>query len=548
MKSSLIYYLKILAVVFVISLPIVIPYLRPGYFPTHDGEWAVVRLSDMFRELRDFQIPPRYSGDLNFGYGYPLFNFTYPLPYYLGIVIHFFGLTFVDSIKSRCFLSVPLSAFFMFLASKKVWKNTQAGLISSALYAYFPYRIVDLYVRGSLGESLAFVLFPLIIFLFLNISGEKKDYFFIALASLCLGLLIMTHNIMSVFFGIILLVFIAHALINNKNLIWKYLALILLSLGISSFFWMPALLEKRNILLSVIPIADRNIYFASLKQLILPKWGYGVPTEANGFSYQLGIPYILIFLLSIWYFFTNLFKHKLKRDYLTPLLILIVLFIALMFKPTKILWENIPLLSEINYPWTLLGPLGFLISLLAGFFLARKELSIKIIILVLVILSGVMVFPYAKPNYFINRGDFFYLTNLATTTSSNELMPLWAKNHPKTNVGKKVEILKGEGQIEIVKSRSNDIRFNVDLTRVGIVRINTIYYPGWIIKDENGKLLTPDYKNDYGVMDIRLDKGKHFVKAGFEETNLRLVADIISVLSFGIFFLFLFYFFKFKRS
>ncbi len=546
MKSSFIYYFKIIAVVFVISLPIIFPYLKPGYFPTHDGEWAVVRLSDMFRELRDFQIPPRYSGDLNFGYGYPLFNFVYPLPYYLGLVIHFFGLSFVDSIKSLFFLSVPLSAFFMFLASKKVWKNTQAGLISAALYAYFPYRIVDLYVRGSLGESLAFVLFPLIIFLFLNISGEKKDYFFIPLASLCLGLLIMTHNIMSVFFGVILSVFIVYSLINNKNLIKQYFAFVLLGIGISSFFFVPALFEKKNILLSVIPIADRNIYFANLGQLILPKWGYGVPTEANGFSYQLGISYILVFLLSVWFFFANLFNHKLKNDYLIPLLILTVLFIALMFKPTKIIWENIPLLSEINYPWTLLGPLGFLISLLAGFLAIKKGL-IKIVALVLTIFAIVMVFPYAKPNDFVNRGDSFYLTNLATTTSSNELMPLWVKNHPKINVGKKVEILKDKGQIEIVKSRSNDIKFNVDLKKASIVRINTIYYPGWTIEDENGKKLIPNYKNDYGVMDIRLDKGKHFVKASFRETNLRFVADIISVLSFGIFFLSLFYFFKLKR-
>ena len=547
MKSSLIYYLKILAVVFVISLPIIFPYLKPGYFPTHDGEWAVVRLSDMFRELRDFQIPPRYSGDLNFGYGYPLFNFVYPPPYYLGLVIHFFGLSFVDSIKSLFFVSVPLSAFFMFLASKKIWKNTQAGLISAVFYAYFPYRIVDLYVRGSLGESLAFVLFPLIIFLFLNISEEKKDYFFVPLASLCLGLLIMTHNIMSVFFGIILLVFIVYSLINNRNLIGKYLVFILLGFGISSFFSLPALLEKKNILLSVIPIADRNIYFVTLKQLILPKWGYGVPTEANGFSYQLGISYILIFLLSIWFFLINLFKHKLKRDYLIPLIFLIVLFIVLMFKPTRILWENIPLLSEINYPWTLLGPLGFLISLLAGF-LAIKKISIRIVTLVLIIFAIVMILPYAKPNYFVNRGDSFYLTNLATTTSSNELMPLWVKNNPKTNVGKKAEILRGEGQIEIVKNRSNDIRFNADLATESTVRINTIYYPGWTIKDENGKILTLDYKNDYGVMDIRLNKGKHFIKASFGETNLRLAADMISILSFGIFFLFLFYFFKFKRS
>ena len=103
-------------------------------------------------------------------------------------------------------------------------------------------------------------------------------------------------------FGIILLVFIVYSLINNRNLIGKYLVFILLGLGISSFFSLPALLEKKNILLSVIPIADRNIYFANLGQLILPKWGYGVPTEANGFSYQLGISYILVFLLSVWFF------------------------------------------------------------------------------------------------------------------------------------------------------------------------------------------------------------------------------------------------------
>ena len=206
-----------------------------------------------------------------------------------------------------------------------------------------------------------------------------------------------------------------------------------------------------------------------------------------------------------------------------------------MFKPTKILWENIPLLSEINYPWTLLGPLGFLISLLAGF-LARKEITIKIITSILIIFSAAVIIPYAKPNYFINRGDSFYLTNLATTTSSNELMPLWVKNHPKTNVGKKVEILKGEGQIEIVKSRSNDIRFNLDLIKKALLELILYIIRGWTIRDENSKILSPDYKNDYGVMDIRLDKGKHFVKASFEETNLRLVADIISVLSFGIFF------------
>src|SRR3989338_3791152 len=89
----------ILLISFVISLPLILPYFKSGYFPTHDGEWAVVRLSEMYREFKSFEIPARYSTYLNFQYGYPLFNFTYPLPYYLGLVFVFLKLGFITSIK-----------------------------------------------------------------------------------------------------------------------------------------------------------------------------------------------------------------------------------------------------------------------------------------------------------------------------------------------------------------------------------------------------------------------------------------------------------------
>src|SRR3990170_4245274 len=108
MKKRVVPNLLILFFVLVISIPLLIPYFHSGYFPTHDGEWAVVRLSDMFRELKDFQIPARYSGNLNFGYGYPLFNFVYPLPYYLGSFFHLLGLGLVDSVKAVFALSIPI--------------------------------------------------------------------------------------------------------------------------------------------------------------------------------------------------------------------------------------------------------------------------------------------------------------------------------------------------------------------------------------------------------------------------------------------------------
>ena len=215
MKKILIYWAGILVLAFIVCLPLILPYFKTGFFPTHDGEWAVIRLSDMYREIKDFQFPARYSGYLNFQFGYPLFNFTYPLPYYLGLIPVFLKLGFVNSIKVLFSLSVVLSFFSMFVLAKELWKNKWAALTSSIFYIYVPYRIIDLYVRGSIGESLSFVLFPLILLGIKKIYERKKSIDVLFTAAM-FALLIATHNIMTVLFGIIIILIILLALFKKE--------------------------------------------------------------------------------------------------------------------------------------------------------------------------------------------------------------------------------------------------------------------------------------------------------------------------------------------
>jgi hypothetical protein len=523
--------LLIILFLIILSLPAIFPYFHPGYFPTHDGEWAVVRLGDMFRLLRDFQIPARYSGELNFGYGYPLFNFTYPLPYYLGMVPYLFRFGFVGSIKILFAGSVLLSAVFMFLASKTLWKNTWAGVVSAVLYVYFPYRMVDLYVRGSIGESLSFALFPLLLFLAIKLI-EKFSLKLVALIGISVAFLIMTHNIMTVLFMPLYIIFaLVLAALKNKKAIKAFLSSIFLGLGLSAFFWIPAILEKGNILLSKIPIANRNLYFVSLRQLIIPGWGYGVPTDMGGFSYQLGVVNITVFIITALslLFFSLRFK-KYFADYFIKiagtLTVFSVCYLFLLFKPSEFLW-HLPLLSEINYPWIVLGILGFLLSLIAGFFCRNS--SGKYLMIILAILSFFTVLPYAQPEKFINNPDSYYLTNEATTTSSDELMPLWVKSLPTQRAKNKVE-LQGPGNIQGLIYDSKQIMFSVDSQTPTRIMINTIYYPGWkiYIDQVSTKIL---YDNDLGVMQIVLPAGHHLIVGNFTETPLRLTSDIISLLS-----------------
>lgn len=508
-----------------VSIPLILPLLRSGYFPSHDGEWAVVRAAEMFRELRDNQFPARYSGTLNFGYGYPLFNFAYPFPYYLATVLHFFRFSFIESIKTLFIVSVPLSGFFMYLLSKLLWKNWLAGFLSMILYLYLPYRLVDLYVRGSLGESLAFVLYPLIIFFAVLVTRNVRNLRAAALLALSLGALIGTHNIMAVYMLIILGIFLLSLLFVHKTRQAGIdIAAVVFGFLLSCFFWVPALLEKKNIALSIIPIADRNLYFVKIAQLIIPSWGYGTPTDSNPFTYNIGLAQIAAIILSFCAVY--LARKKIKEYYIFIFFTLLTLIFILMMFPFANFFWHLPILSEINYPWTLLLPIGFLTSIISGSMLLLPKT--KIIAGILIITAVILTFPNARVSSYINYPDSYYMTNEATTTSSNELMPLWVKTQPTQRFEQKIE-----GKNIVVSNliyNSKSINFNLDSKLPQKIQINAIYYPGWTAR-LNGLSTQIKYNNNHGVMQITVPDGKSNVRLVFKETNTRLIADMISTLS-----------------
>lgn len=533
MISKLLRIILIPIVLLVLSAPIIMPYFQAGYFPTHDGEWAVIRLVDMFRLIRDFQFPARFSGALNYGYGYPLFNFAYPAPYYLGTFLYFLTHSFVVSIKIMFVLSVIFSAVFMYLASNELWKNRLAGVISAVVYLYLPYRMVDLYVRGSIGESISFALFPFIFYLSLRLFTSPFSRISILLLPLSIGLLITTHNIMTVLFLPMLSVYVLARVILEKK--WEVLQSFLLSLflgiGLATFFWLPALAEKDYIALSKIPIADRSSYFVTPWQLFVPSWGYAPPTETGGFSYQLGIGQILVMILAVFVFIKTFIKRRFTQ---TPafqsvgvLLFIYALCFLMLFSFTSFIWRVTPLLNEINYPWTLLSQLGFITALLAGFIAVQGKLY-KYAAIAISILCIITVLPYAQPERHVDRGEEFYITNEATTTSSDELMPIWVKLKPKKHYDEKVKVVSGNAEIVNLQFNSKQLTFDFKAQSDVTFQINTIYYPGWRAF-VNYEEVPISYDNSYGVMNITAVQSRNKATLDFSDTPVRTAANLISI-------------------
>ncbi len=532
MNKIFLSHLSILAFAILISIPLIIPYLHPGFFQTHDGYWWVIRLADMFRELKDLQFPPRYSEYLNSGYGYPLFNFTYPFPFYIGVLVKLLGFGFVDTIKILFAASVPISAFFMFLASRNVWKNDFAGIISSVLYLYFPYRLVDLFVRGSIGEALAFAIMPAVFLSLSKLVDNPKNYKYKLLGAFSYGVLILTHNIIAVLFTISLFIFFLGNFIRKKySIVKSFSFVIVFGFLISAYFWIPAILEKQFVQLSNVPIADRSINFISINDLLFSPWGYdSTRGDSNPFTLQIGWPFLLIIISTLGLILYTYMKRKTKTDlYYLALTLLIgtLIFSFLVFKQSNFIWQ-LPILSDVTFPWIVLSQLGLLISLLAGYlakFKITKYAAMGILFLVLF-----LYIPWAKPLRYEDKGDGFYYTNDDTTTTSKELMPLWVKKIPTERPASKVEIVEGNGRIENVFYNSKTVSFDANLEMDTIARINTIYYPGWKVSAD-GQNKEISYQNEKGVMEIRLPKGRSQVRAIFTETPQRMISNIISLSS-----------------
>ncbi|GAF99922.1 unnamed protein product, partial [marine sediment metagenome] len=127
----------------------------------HD-DMQIMRIFELDKCFQDGQIPCRWVPDLGYSYGYPLFNYYPPLPYYLGELFYLLGFSLINSVKLLFGLGFILSGIFMYLLAREFWGNL-GGFLAGIFYIYAPYHAVDVYVRGAMGEHWALVCFPLIL-------------------------------------------------------------------------------------------------------------------------------------------------------------------------------------------------------------------------------------------------------------------------------------------------------------------------------------------------------------------------------------------------
>lgn len=482
---------------FVLTIPLLLPLLKPGMFVSDDGGWMIVRLSDFHRSLRDGQFPVRWAGRLNFGYGYPVFNFLYPGTLYLGEMIHLLGFNFISSVKILFGLSIIFSGIFCYFWLKKLFSPWPA-LVGSFVYLYAPYHLFDIYTRGSLGEAVALAILPLILYLM-----EKKNIFLIAIF---IAVLITSHNTLAlIFLPVIFLYGFFGKLFKTYDLIFTFI----LGFFLSAFFWLPALWDQQDTVFSQVTVSQWQNFFLSRKNFSLLGWE----------SLLLGLGSLLILMN--------------KRDKKALLFLIIFLFSTFLALPlSSVIWQVTPLPKLVQFPWRFLSLTIICLSFLTAFSLdtlsSKIKLSVGILIFVVFFLFS---WPHLNQIEYELRNEEFYTTNEDTTTVKREYTPKWVKNFPTNRPEKKVELVSGRGELGMIFQNSRRIVFSTENQTETMIKVNLVYFPGWIAKID--KVDTPIFfDNEGGLISLSVPEGKHEIEVLWEETTLRKLSDILSLVTF----------------
>lgn len=541
--------------ILLLVIPAAIPLLKGGFFYFSD-EPHIANLYQMIRAIGSGQFPPRMAPDMSYGYGHPLFNFYYVLPFYLGSII--FGLTksLIDSYKIITLITIPLSSVAMYYWLKQ-HTSKFLSVAGAILYVYTPYRAVDLYIRGSLGENYAFVFFPLTA-LFVYKSINKKDPKYIGLLGISIAALILSHNLSPIIFlpwlGLYALTLAWKKGIKN---IRKPIYGILLGLGVSFYWWFPALIDK-GLLASQAVFAYID-HFPFIKQLVIPYWGYGssVWGPTDELSFQIGVVNLaLVLLAGIWFL-----RGKAKKNTSVALLIICYFFSAvfLMNIRSNFLWKSFFLAEYIQFPWRLLMITTFLSSSLVIIF-NRKKLSSKILAVSIVVLSMLLTLNYFKPSeYYYPDDDYFLKRFFANRTIEGErdsisdkyknysedylLLPQTVDERPSSFPDEKIVSSDAEVvSIEEISAVNYESKIVSDTN--SHVTVNFYYFPGWQLKVD-GEIVSAEILKPLGNMSVEIPPGTHTLSVEWKETPLRKAANIVSIISVII--IMMFFVFRGKR-
>ncbi len=551
----------------ILLLPAIQPLLTTDFTCGYDNAFHLWRAVQVAGCLRQGYLYPRWAPDMAHGYGFPLFIFPPPLTAYIAALFNLLGISWSLAINATFVLGILLAGLFAFIFACDLF-GPAAGLVAAVAYVFAPFQAYDVFNRGSLSESFAWAFLPLVLWAVHRWSarGERR---FLPLAAFGLAGLILTHNLFAFLFAPLLAswVLLDGYLARDWRVIGRGTLAGLLGLGLCTFFWLPGLVERGWVQTGRLLgtwVFDYHNNFLNLRQLLAPP-RVTDPALINDWPPRaLGLLPALIALLPLAHW------RRLNRQTRWRVALLLAStagFAFLTLPASRPLWDSLPLLPYVQFPWRFLGPAAFGVAILTSAAVSPHNsrpttrnpplsalhspfsihnLQSPIIISILILGNLGWFYPrHCPPPKDVSIAGMIgweRATDTLGTTAKGEYLPIWAHRMPESPAldaayaaGGSIVRLPPESLPEgahIIRADYGPVDATVVLESPDPFRAHYLafYYPGWRVTVDGAPVPIAPTEPD-GLISFDVPAGRHTVRVRFGETPLRLAADAISCIS-----------------
>ena len=399
----------------VLTAPAWLFFLHPALnlWELYDGEVHLVRSYSLQQYIASGDWYPRWLSEPYSGYGYPYLNFYAPASYYLTALLAWLlpsvgiygSLQLVGAIGALGMISS------VYTLGWKLWRHGPAALCATAIVAYAPYPLPpNLFLRSAIPETLGLALLVWLLvgctgLWFAATEGRRLTSWWLFTGTITIALLL-THNISSLLGAFITPAWIVCLWLwrPNRRALFLLCGAALGAAVLTAFFWLPALLEIPLVQTDRLHVRDLSYrhYFLTWPGYHSPHWGLQLRSPwTRGFPVDLHLiyPYTLssgpvplslwqgvLFLGALFALTATLLRRMrsatVNRLHAIPQqlglsgltvgfgLILAVVCYSQSFDWALPLWEHLPPLRALQFPFRLLAPAGYGIALAAGGVLA----------------------------------------------------------------------------------------------------------------------------------------------------------------------------------
>ena len=317
-----------------------------------------------FREMIFF---PSWGGGYNQGFGSPVLIFFPPVT----SVVHALPVVVGVPVVSGISLLVILGHFLSGLTTLG-WLRTNRSVVpalsAAVIYMVAPYRLIDIYLRSAIAEHWAFIWPPLI--LWSSVSSRLSSPLRIFFVATGVAGLLLSNTPQAVLFGLLLaLWFLVSNRIQRQRI--EIAAGAGLGFVISSFSLVPQAMADS--------LLDLNLCFGASSRFrpsAATLFADGLETWTDNTTFSCSLLATLILVLIAYYLLPKTVRSE------RMIAIAVVLSVLGVFSTTTLagpLWDAMPVLSQIQFPWRITS----LLTLAAAALVARLS-PLKSFVIVLI--------------------------------------------------------------------------------------------------------------------------------------------------------------------